>query len=173
MDVKQLMHNEISNDQRCFPVKVVCDSINSAENVGMIFRVSEALGVKHIYLCGSTKTPKDKKVLKTTRSTEKNISYSSNCEIFQVVTELKKEGYTIVSLEITNASKYLDSFYLKKTEKLALIIGNEKAGVSGEVLMQSDSCLAIRMFGKNTSMNVVNALSIALYEITRQMFSLK
>jgi tRNA G18 (ribose-2'-O)-methylase SpoU len=46
------------------------------------------------------------------------------------------------------------------------LIGSEIAGISEELLKISHQIVHINMFGKNSSMNVVQAASIALYEIT-------
>lgn len=169
MSVQQLNHSEIENERRVFPVSVVCDNINSAENVGMVFRISEAMGVEHLYLCGSTTAPPNKKLLRTSRSTEKYVPYTISESCSTVLEDLKNKGYTIVSLEITNESAELCKTNFNGMEKLALIIGNEKHGVEKDILSESDLCVEIKMFGNNTSVNVVNSLSIALYEITKQM----
>lgn len=168
MPTRQLEHQEIHNEERQFPICVICDNITSAENVGMIFRTSEAMGVEHIYLCGDTPGPEHKKVLKTSRSTEKNVNHSKHTSTLEAVLELKNKGYTIAALELTNDSQTLSSVDFTKWEKIAIILGNEQHGVDHEVLNAADLSMAIKMFGKNTSINVVNSLSIALYEVTRQ-----
>ena len=172
MSVRQLEHSEINNEQKKFPICVICDGITSAENVGMIFRISEAMGVPFIYLCGSTPTPVHKKVLKTARSTVKNIPYQYEPNIISVIHTLRKEGYTIAALEVTSASHPLSEFDFKPFPKVAVIIGNEQNGVQEEVLRLTDVAIAIKMYGQNTSINVVHSLSIALYEITRQIADL-
>lgn len=169
MPTRQLEHQEIDNEQFTFPIAVVCDNITSAENVGMIFRISEAMGVDHIYLCGETLSPTHKKVQKTSRSTEKYVPYTSKKGTLETIQELQSEGYTALALEITNDSILLGDGDYKGFEKIALILGNEQHGVAHDVLNVSDLSVAIKMYGRNTSINVVNSLSIALYEITNQL----
>jgi tRNA G18 (ribose-2'-O)-methylase SpoU len=48
---------------------------------------------------------------------------------------------------------------------MALVVGSEINGVSAEILNISNQIVHINMYGKNSSMNVVQATSIALYEI--------
>ena len=50
-----------------------------------------------------------------------------------------------------------------------LVIGDENFGVSDNILSISDAIIHIDMFGQNSSMNVVQATSIALYQITKQL----
>lgn len=169
MPTRQLEHIEIENEEQKFPIVVICDNITSAENVGMIFRISEAMGVEHIYLCGDTLSPAHKKVQKTSRSTEKNVIYSSKKSTLKTVQELQNDGYKTVALEITNDCKLLGEADFKSLGKIALVLGNEQHGVDHDVLNTVDLSVAIKMFGKNTSINVVNSLSIALYEITKQL----
>ena len=169
MQTRQLEHHEIKNQEQKFPLVVVCNDITSAENVGMIFRISEAMGVEAIYLCGDTPGPEHKKVKKTSRSTEKYIDHRSVEDITKLMQELKTKGYTNVALEVTNNSTPLNKTDFTQWEKIALIIGNEQHGVDDEVLKAVDASVEIPMYGKNTSINVVNSLSIGLYEVTRQL----
>ncbi len=169
MKTVQLEHKEIRNKDKIFPVCVICDDISSAENVGMVFRTSEAMGVESLYLCGETITPPNRKLLRTSRSTEKSVNYSYVNNVVELIFDLKNQGFTIVSIELTNNSIELGKVEFRKFTKIALVIGNERNGVSAEVLEQSDLSAEIIMYGKNSSMNVVNALSIVLYEITQQL----
>ena len=85
------------------------------------------------------------------------------------ILQLKAENYKIVSLEITNNSQALDSFQLPKNTPIALIVGDENFGVHEDILALSDAVVHITMFGQNSSMNVVQATNIALYEFTKQL----
>lgn len=170
MPTVQLEHKDIHNNQRQFPLCVICDQLTSAVNVGMAFRISEAMGVSNLYLCGETPSSEHKKVQKTSRSTDKYVRHTYYLNTLDAIVELKKQGYTIVALEITNESQLLNDTNFNALEKIALIIGNEQHGVDHEVLKMCDLSVAIPMYGRNTSINVVNSLSIALYEITKQWY---
>lgn len=168
MPSRQLEHQEINNQQHQFPLVLVCNAIASPENVGMLFRISEAMGVQKIFLCGNTPTPEHKKVQKTSRSTEKYIPYTYAAHALPLIQKLKSEGYTIIALEVTNDSQVLSQVDFTNYEKIALIPGNEQHGVAAEILEETERCIEIPMYGKNTSINVVNAVSIALYEVVKQ-----
>ena len=90
-------------------------------------------------------------------------------DILQVVTSLKAKRYFIIALEITDSSTSLDDFTLNTNQPIALIIGNENIGVSEDILKLADEIVHIKMFGENTSMNVVQATSITLYELIKQL----
>ena len=48
-----------------------------------------------------------------------------------------------------------------------LVVGSERNGIQHEILTCADSVYHIPMYGQNSSMNVAQATSIALYEITK------
>ena len=85
-----------------------------------------------------------------------------------VLITLKGEGFKLIGLEITNTSKALNETDFTKMEKIVLVVGAERTGISPDLLKITDETVHIPIFGQNSSMNVVNALAIALYEITSQ-----
>jgi tRNA G18 (ribose-2'-O)-methylase SpoU len=166
---RQLEHSEIINSRKKFPLVVLCDNIESPENVGMIFRVCEAMGVGKIYLTGTTLALPNRKISKISRSTDKLVAWEYAEVIGEVIERLRSDSYEIMAVEVTDNSKYLTDLVFTPDKKLALIIGSEKHGVSASALEKAEVCCAIEMFGENSSMNVVTALSMVLYECSRQL----
>ena len=142
--------------------------MTNTPNIGSLFRISDALGVEELIFCGEN-LQLGKRMKKTSRSTEKYVSHKVESDILQVVTSLKAKRYIIIALEITDSSISLDDFLLNTNQPIALIIGNENIGVSEDILKLADEIVHIKMFGENTSMNVVQATSITLYELTKQL----
>jgi len=142
--------------------------VNNAANIGSLLRISDALGVEELIFCGEN-LQLSKRMKKTSRSTEKYVSHKVESDILQVVTSLKAKRYFIIALEITDSSTSLDDFTLNTNQPIALIIGNENIGVSEDILKLADEIVHIKMFGENTSMNVVQATSITLYELIKQL----
>ena len=166
--MKQLTHYNTNFTKQLFPITLVCDNITNAPNIGSLFRTADAFGIEKILFCGSA-IPQGRKMTKTSRATEKVVSFEEKEYILETIQQLKAEKYTILSLEITSNSKPINNYTFKKEQKMALIIGDENFGVSEDVLNLSDGIIHINMFGQNSSMNVVQATSIALYEITKQI----
>jgi len=106
---------------------------------------------------------------KTSRATENSVSHEVSENTLNIVQSLKNENYQIISLEITDSSKPIHAFQFSRKKPIALIIGDENFGVSEDILKLSDTVIHINMFGQNSSMNVVQATNIALYEITKQI----
>lgn len=164
----QLNHYNSTFKKQKFPITLICDNVTNAPNIGSLFRISDALGVEELIFCGEN-LQLGKRMKKTSRSTEKYVSHKVESDILQVVTSLKAKRYFIIALEITDSSISLDDFIQNTNQPIALIIGNENIGVSEDILKLADEIVHIKMFGENTSMNVVQATSITLYELTKQL----
>lgn len=166
--MKQLSHYNTKFKKRIFPVTLVCNNVSNAPNIGSLFRVADAFGVEKLIFCGND-IPLGRKMTKTSRATEKVVPFKVYESILEVINDLKDKGYFVVSLEITEASKPLHSYEFSLDKPIALVIGDENFGVSEAILKISDAIIHIDMFGQNSSMNVVQATNICLYEITKQI----
>ena len=166
---KQLTHSETINQVKTFPIVVLCENFLSPENVGMTFRICDAMGVQHLYLGGSTPTLPNRKVVKAARSAHKKVPFSHQLDVAGLLNQLKQEGYRLIGLEITNQSKDIRTFDFTTIDKIAFVAGAERYGISEATLNTLDATVHIPMYGAGSSMNVVTALSIGLYEITGQM----
>ena len=165
----QLTHEENQFERKTFPITLVCDHIYFQQNIGSLFRISEAFGIENIIFLGKDIPLIPRKINKTSRSTHLHIPYSVIEETDYLIDFLVKKNFEIISLEITNSSKPLNEVILSKDKKIALIVGNEINGVSESLLNISNQVVHINMFGKNSSMNVSQATSICLYELTSQL----
>jgi tRNA G18 (ribose-2'-O)-methylase SpoU len=163
---KQLQHNAVLFEMKTFPIILVCDHIYFQDNIGSLFRISEAFGIEKIIFVGKDIPFNLRKINKTSRSTHLNVSYSVIEEIEKALDYLVKGDHEIISLEITDSSKPIKEIVIPVSKKIALIIGNEISGISDIFLAASNQIVHINMYGKNSSMNVVQATSIALYQIT-------
>ena len=170
--MKQLKHHEIANIKTTFPIVVICDHCHSPQNVGMTFRICEIMGVQHLYLVGTCPTPPNAKIRKTARHADQLVTYSHQKDGLALVQALKKEGYVLLGLEITDHSKSLHEYKISSQSKIAIIVGAERMGISDNLLEELEACVHIPMFGTISSMNVVMALSIGLYELTKQLSGL-
>ena len=162
----QLTHEENQFERKTFPITLVCDHIYFQQNIGSLFRIGEALGVESIIFLGKDIPLTPRKINKTSRSTHLHVPHTIIEETSDLITFLKENNFEIISLEITSTSKPLKEVQIPENQKIALIIGNEINGISDELLKISHQIVHINMFGKNSSMNVVQAASIALYEFT-------
>ena len=164
----QLTHYTTKFNQQQFPITVVSENVSNAPNIGSLFRACDAFGIEKLIFCG-TDIPLGRKMTKTSRSTEKSVNYQIQKSAWEVVTKLKQDNYFIISLEISTNSQALNNINFNIGKPIAIIIGDENFGVSEDILNISDAIVHINMYGQNSSMNVVQATNIALYEITKQL----
>ncbi|WKD86139.1 tRNA (guanosine(18)-2'-O)-methyltransferase [Polaribacter huanghezhanensis] len=165
--MKQLHHTEIENKQQSFPITIVCDAIRTPENIGMCFRISESFGVQKIYLHKTSPSIENRIVQKTARNTLNQIEHETYSDFTQIIKQLKAEENTIIGIEITDKSTSIQEFDFTKHEKIVLLLGSERNGIENINIV--DKTVAIPMYGRNSSMNVIHSLSIALYEVTNQL----
>ena len=134
--------------QKKFPIRLVCDNVTSAANVGALLRIADAFGVEKVYFCGDQPPEFSRRAKKTARGAEKLVSFEIHNHIEDVVLQLKSEGHDIFSLEITHESKRIAVQDFTSCHKVALVIGNENYGISATALEHSDAVLHIEMFGQ-------------------------
>ena len=77
---------------RKLPVVIILDNIRSQNNVGSVFRTSDAFRVEKIYLCGITSTPENREVHKTALGAEEAVEWEYCKDTIEVVNRLKAEG---------------------------------------------------------------------------------
>lgn len=142
---------------------VIGHNLRSRENVGSIFRTSDAFGVTKIYLTGYTPSPPHPKIAKTALGAEMWLAWEKRASIASVIAELKKKKFRIIALEQTKTSISLAKF--KPYFPLALILGNEVKGISAAILKRADKIVAIPMRGRKESLNVAVAFGVAACHI--------
>lgn len=167
--MRQLEHNETNNASIKSSIVVVSEDIRTPENIGMMLRVAESFGIDEVYICGDSPDLNNKKVRKTSRSTENQIKVVFCHSIESTMAQLKTMDYRFIALELTTVSKDIRSYELGQNQKTALFVGSERNGITAKTLAQMDDAVYIPMKGQNSSINVVNALAIGLYELTNKL----
>ncbi len=150
-------------------IYLILQNIRSLFNIGSIFRSADAFSVSKIYLCGYSGHPIDKqidKIAKTALGAEKSVPFEHYWQTASLIKKLKKQKIQIIALELEKKAIALHKF--KPKFPLAIIVGNEKLGVSSNVLKLADRKVYIPMQGEKESLNVAIAASIALYDINKK-----
>lgn len=147
-----------------FPVVIVLDNIRSAYNVGSVFRTADAFLVKKIFLCGITAFPPNREINKTALGAVDSVEWKYFKTTLEAIKFLQKNDYKIIGIEQSDKSKMLNKFIPKKSEKYALIFGNEVGGISEEVFSEIDECIEIPQSGTKHSLNVAVSVGVVLWE---------
>ncbi len=151
------------------PVVIILDNIRSQNNVGSVFRTSDAFRIEKIYLCGITSTPENREVHKTALGAEDAVEWEYVKDTLEVVKQLKNEGYQIFSIEQAENTTSLENFSIGLNNKYALIFGNEVKGVQQEVIDASDGCIEIPQFGTKHSFNISVTAGMVLWQVVRPL----
>ena len=167
-------------------VVLVLDNIRSAHNVGSAFRTADAFGVDKIYLGGICPVPPSPELRKVALGAEEVVPYEHVEDVVALVKRLQASGYTVVAVEQTVHSVKLDEwgkaegnalsaahrpFFSAaesaslRPERLALVFGNEVAGVQQEVVDACDFALEIPQQGTKHSLNVSVSIGVVLWGI--------
>ena len=164
--MKQLDHYETLKKMPHLNMDCIIYACNiSNENLGLILRSADIFGVHTIIYNNSQEILNYKNIKKISRHSNTNIEIVNGIES---IINLKKCGYEIVALEITDSSISIGSVE-KFSNKICLIVGNERKGVPQELLDLVDYACHIEMIGDHiSSLNVAVATSIALYEISQE-----
>ncbi len=149
------------------PIIVVLDNIRSLNNIGSFFRTSDALNIEAIYLCGITATPPHREIQKTALGATNSVDWKYYKNTAQAVTELKNKGYAVYGIEQTENPILLQDFKYNN-QPLAIVFGNEVAGVEQDVIDLTDGCIEIPQFGTKHSFNVSVSGGIVLWDLVKQ-----
>ncbi len=147
------------------PLIVILDNIRSLNNVGSVFRTSDAFLVEKVFLCGITATPPHKEIHKTALGATESVdwAYAENTE--ELVRELKSEGIRVLAVEQVESSLPLNRFMPEKKLTYAVVFGNEVKGVQQSVVDLCDACLEIPQFGTKHSLNVSVSCGVVLWDL--------
>jgi tRNA G18 (ribose-2'-O)-methylase SpoU len=140
---------------------LVIPNIRSGHNVGAMFRTADGAGVDAIYLTGYSPCPPHPQVDKVSLGAEKFVTWEYAKQAGTLLKKLKAQGYTIVGLEQTKKSVSIYSYEPKFP--LVLVVGNEKTGLTANLLKYCDATVEIPMRGKKNSLNVSVAAGIGMY----------
>lgn len=151
------------------PLVVILDNIRSCNNIGSVFRTSDALLIKKIYLCGITATPPNKEIHKTALDAEKSVAWEYFDKTEDAITKLKENGYKIFAIEQVEKSISLSDFQPSNNEKLALVFGNEVKGVQQKVVDLCDGAIEIPQYGTKHSFNVSVSAGIVLWDVFQKI----
>jgi tRNA G18 (ribose-2'-O)-methylase SpoU len=169
----QLSHKEHATSVRRFPIVLLADNLMGDANIGSLFRLADAFNIEKIIFTGTPVNLNSTRLKRTARATVNNVAnefYEDPMEPLKVYSEM---GYEPIALEITEDSCPIHEMKFGTKEKILLVVGNERHGISSDLLQKITLKVHINMYGKNSSMNVSQAAGIAFYEISKTLPSLR
>lgn len=147
---------------------IVLDNIRSQNNIGSVFRTSDAFRIGEIHLCGITACPPHPEMHKTALGATESVDWKYFKTTRESIETLRTRGFTIYGAEQTTESLLLQNTSFKSM-KTALVLGNEVNGISEDVLDIIDHFVEIPQFGTKHSINISVCAGIFIWEMVKQM----
>lgn len=151
------------------PLVVVLDNIRSCNNIGSVFRTSDALLIEKVYLCGITATPPNAEIHKTALDAEKSVEWEYFEKTEDAVAQLQNNGFKVYAIEQVENSILLPDFIPAPDEKVAVVFGNEVKGVQQKVVNICNGSIEIPQFGTKHSFNVSVSAGIVLWDLFQKL----
>jgi tRNA (guanosine-2'-O-)-methyltransferase len=145
---------------------LLLDSVQTPFNVGAILRTAAAYRVEHLWLAGSSESPRHAKTQKTALGADRYVPWSEVENVASAADEARAAGFRVVGIELTDDAVPLHELDMRGAVCLAL--GHEDRGLSAACLAACDAVAYLPMLGKIGSLNVATAAAIAMYEVRRQ-----
>ena len=130
-------------------------------NLSRIVRACGCCGVSKVFCAGGGRV-----IEKIARDGKNRVQISVHRSLPPLLNNLRNDGYRLVGLEQASISRSLYTYGFNR--RTALIVGNERSGISEEVLGMVDDVVEIPVYGLPFSHNAATATAIAIYEYCRQ-----
>ena len=146
------------------PLILILDNIRSLNNIGSVFRTSDAFLLEKIYLCGITAQPPHKDIQKTALGATESVAWEYTEQTLDIVLQLKNEDVLIWSVEQADQALHLNDFKPELNKKYAFVLGNEIKGVSQEVIDASHGVIEIPQEGAKHSLNIAVTAGVVAWD---------
>ncbi len=151
------------------PIIIVLDNIRSLNNIGSVFRSSDAFRIEKIYLCGITAQPPHRDIHKTALGATESVEWEYTEDTVDLIEQLKANNIITIAIEQAENSLKLNEFYPKPNQKYAIIMGNEVDGVQQKVIDVCDNVLEIPQIGTKHSLNISVCTGVVLWDLFAKM----
>lgn len=161
MDFEHQRHKPPRQLSKPRELVIVCAPLRSNVNLSRIVRAASCCGLQRVICTGHARF--DRKIARDGADT---IQIEIHRTLPPVLDKLRLGGFRLVGLEQTTRSQNLHQYSF--TQRTALVIGNERTGLTADLLEKLDEVVEIPVWGLPYSYNVATATSMALYEYCRQ-----
>ncbi len=163
-ELNRLSVDEFKSSQKTKLI-VILDNIRSLNNIGSVFRTSDAFLIEKIFLCGITAKPPHKDIHRTALGATDSVAWEYREDTLALVKELQEQHVKVASIEQAENAVMLNEFEPQKGTTYALVFGNEVKGVQQEVVSASDYVLEIPQFGTKHSLNISVSAGVVIWDV--------
>lgn len=141
---------------------MILEDLQDPLNIGRIIENSYLFGFDSIILTENSADIYNPKCLKAAGEAIYHVNIKHG-EIEEEISKLKENGFKVYATGLKSYS--LEMYEVKKSEKMAIILGNEGSGVKEETMNLSDDIIKIDMHNID-SLNVAMAGAILMYRFS-------
>lgn len=147
-------------------LSIVLENVHDPHNVSAVLRSCDAVGVMDVHLIYHSGQSFPELGEKSSASARKWVLTHKHSSIDECYDYLRNEGKKILTTGMSNEARSL--YAIDFTEPIAIVFGNEHAGVSEEAILKADGNMLIPQVGMIQSLNISVACAVTLYEAFRQ-----
>ncbi|RSK39847.1 RNA methyltransferase [Mangrovimonas spongiae] len=163
-ELDRLNVNEFKASKKT-PLIIILDNIRSLNNIGSVFRTSDAFLIEKIYLCGITATPPHKDIHKTALGSTETVAWEYAENTLDLVKKLQGDNIKILAIEQAENATMLNDFSPEPNTTYALVFGNEVKGVQEDVVSVSDMVIEIPQYGTKHSLNISVSCGVVVWDV--------
>jgi tRNA (guanosine-2'-O-)-methyltransferase len=156
---------ELAADNRTNQVRLVVQDVHDPHNVSACMRSAEAMGLQKVDVVTLNEPFRTTTVA---RGVKNWLEVSKFKTVKECADQLHKEGFLICAGMPATGSMPIDELPVDETKPLALLFGNEHAGVSPEWKEHVDLYFTIPMAGLVESMNISVCAAISMHHMTHK-----
>lgn len=145
---------------------VVLENVSDPHNISAVMRTCDAVGIQDIYILNTKIGLHEKWGAKSSSSAAKWLTVHQFTDAAECFASLRKNFSKIYTTHLSTDAVSL--YELDLTESVALVFGNEHAGVSEEIISMADGNFLIPQVGIIKSLNISVACAVSVYEAYRQ-----
>ncbi len=146
------------------PLVVIAAGLQDPGNLGTIIRSAEAFGATGLLAAEGTVNPYNPKVIRGSAGSVFRLPLLK-IGAREALSAIRGKGLRVLA---TSSHKSIPLHDADLTGPLAVIIGNEGAGISRDLIVQADQSIGIPHSANVESLNAGIAASVVLYECARQ-----
>lgn len=158
------------SEERTRYISVVLNNIFYTQNISAVTRTCDCFGIQDLYITGNSPSTHINKHVAQGAYNWVDIHRRTFDKEETVLQELKDKGYRIVVTLPEEGASDLFDFDLDKG-RTAIVMGNERDGVSPIVKEMADEYLYIPMYGFSQSLNISVSTAVILSELTGRLRS--
>ena len=147
-------------------LSLLLDGVQNPFNLGSITRSAAALGVDRVWLVGSDTGLRSPKVQKTALGTDRYVDWQVCERLDDALADARGRSLRLVGLELSDTARPL--FEIDLTGNICLVVGHEDRGLTPAAAAACTEVGYVPLVGRVGSLNVSQAVSVALYEVRRQ-----